>query len=142
MGPGPLFRPFRGHFGLGATPLRHVGRLRFPEDIRHEHQSDGRSTPVLNGCPIGSLTPKRVRVSVSPPKPCARSAMRRKWPRRRPNDDRFGRVQVLVPDDAEINLEQASNTRTNDRWMPVHQANWTPCVTPWNESETGQIGPK
>ena len=29
-------------------------------------------------------------------------AMRRKWPRRRPNDDPFGRVQVLVPDDAEI----------------------------------------
>ena len=29
-------------------------------------------------------------------------AMRRKWPRRRPNDDPFGRVQVLIPDDAEI----------------------------------------
>lgn len=29
-------------------------------------------------------------------------AMRRKWPRRKPNDDPFGRVQVLIPDDAEI----------------------------------------
>ncbi len=29
-------------------------------------------------------------------------AMRQKWPRRRPNDDPFGRVQVLIPDDAEI----------------------------------------
>lgn len=29
-------------------------------------------------------------------------AMRRKWPRRKPNDDPFGRVQVLIPSDAEI----------------------------------------
>jgi hypothetical protein len=28
--------------------------------------------------------------------------MRRKWPRRRPNDDPFGRVQVLIPDHTEI----------------------------------------
>ena len=47
-------------------------------------------------------------------------ALRRKWPRRRPNDDPFGRVQVLIPDDAEIGRrtgvqhpdEHPSNTRS------------------------------
>ena len=29
-------------------------------------------------------------------------ALRRKWPRRKPNDDPVGRVQVLVPDEAEL----------------------------------------
>ena len=29
-------------------------------------------------------------------------AMRRKWPRRRPNDNPFGPVQVLIPSDAAI----------------------------------------
>lgn len=29
-------------------------------------------------------------------------ALRRKWPRRKPNDDPYGRVQVLIPDDPEI----------------------------------------
>ena len=97
-----VFRPFRGHFRLGATPLRHVGRLRFPEDIRHEHPSDSRSTPVLNGVSDWlTYAEAGARFGVSA-EAVRQLAMRRKWPRRRPNDDPFGRVQVLIPDHTEI----------------------------------------
>ena len=41
------------------------------------------------------------RFDISPEAVC-QIAMRRKWPRRRQNDDPFGRVQVLISDDTEI----------------------------------------
>jgi hypothetical protein len=51
-------------------------------------------------------------------------ALRRKWPRRRPNDDPFGRVQVQIPPDEEVrprtavqrpdehHIERPSDTRS------------------------------
>jgi hypothetical protein len=61
-------------------------------------------------------------------------AMRRKWPRRRPNDDPFGRVQVLVPADEEIRprtavqhpderlSEQPSDTRSTSELNSLLEA--------------------
>ena len=70
-------------------------------------------------------------------------AMRRKWPRRRQNDDPFGRVQVLISDDTEIRPRtgvQHQDERQSDT-RPIGLS-WTPCVTPWSTSGNGPIGRK
>jgi chromosome segregation ATPase len=63
-------------------------------------------------------------------------ALRRKWPRRRPNDDPFGRVQVQIPQDEEVRprttvqrpdehpAERPSDTRsTAELNTPLEQVN-------------------
>jgi hypothetical protein len=60
-------------------------------------------------------------------------ALRRKWPRRKPNDDPYGRVQVLVPEDAdthprtvqrpsELAYERPLNTRPSRELDTLREA--------------------
>lgn len=42
-------------------------------------------------------------------------AMRRKWPRRKPNDDPAGRIQVLIPDDVQIRPRTGVERPLDDR---------------------------
>ena len=99
---GRIFRLSAADFHLGAARSTRVSVRRTSLDTLHERPSDTRPTPVLKQCPIGSRMRKLAsRFGVSA-EAVRQLALRRKWPRRRPNDDPFGRVQVLIPDDAEI----------------------------------------